>query len=1056
MSVTDARQPATMIVFPPFRLDADNQQVWRDDTRLVLTPKAFTLLSYLSQRAGRLVSKRELLEAVWKGSIVGEAALKVCIAEIRKALTDKIKEPRFIETVHRRGYRFIAKVVSSPHSIVSAEETQQGATTRRFLPISTPESLALNLVGREPELSQLHSLLERAMNGERQIAFVSGEAGIGKTALIEAFLSPLLNPKSQTPNPVPLIARGQCIEHYGTGEAYLPLLDAMGRLCREASGEKLVEILRQHAPTWLLEMPGLLDKGEREQLRREVGSTSRDRMLREFVDAVSVITTTRPLVFVLEDLHWSDSSTVEVLTALAKQQEPIRLLVVGTYRPVDLVLTQHPLRKMKQELDTHRRCTELALTMLNQAAVSEYLHARLANSGGVPVPEVTHAVYQRTEGNPLFVVNLLNDLIARHALELYHGQWRFSAASRDAIRDVPVNVQQLIERQIERLDEDTQRILEGASAVGVAFSAAMAAVAIDKEVLFVEQRCEELAQQHYLLRPVGVEVLPNETFSGQYEFVHAMHQRVLYGRISPMRRIRFHQQIGRATERVYSERAPDHAAALVRHFELGREYHRAVDYAWLAARNALRRHANQEATHYLKKGIALLDVCPAFPERTEMELKLQLMLGQTQMVLHGYGDAGVEVAYSRAHQLCHQLTDSPSRFAVLAGLWGFYLARGKLPIAYDLAQEAFRLATDLTQPGSVVEAHFMLGCTLFYRGEFTAARRHLETGITLYVEQQPQFHTTRAVQHPGVACFAYLAWTLWFLGYPEEAWQRSREALTLAQELAHPFSVGFALDLMATLHQSCDEREAAKDRAHDLLALAQEQEFELWKATGTVTQGWTLVRAGQPEKGLSVITNAMGELRTIGVEIARSYYELVLADTQGRNGQITEGLKILAQTCDLIRATGERFCEAELYRLKGELTLHQASNQQRAGSREQNSETPESNSQILDPRGEAEACFFKALAIAQQQNAKILELRATVSLARLWQRQQKIDEARQRLMDVYSWFEDETFSPELQRAKALIVTLTKQPASPDVKGDSCAEIPGPPPRRAAQVRTRLR
>lgn len=1084
MSIIESRNFPQAFHFPPFSLDLTKHLLEKDEEAVFLTPRAFALLRYLIERANRLVTKQELLDVVWEEAIVGDAVIRVCMNEVRKALGDNPESPRFIETVHRKGYRFIAPVcttppvVSDPLSAVSRKDGERNWKQEIGFSAQAAslQSLASPVVGREAELRQLYSLFDKAANGECQIVFLSGEAGIGKTALVEAFLSgvrslessrpssgaiitdsfegnqkskiknqksKILSPQFRTPHSAlctlnSWVLCGQCLEHFGVGEAYMPLLDAFTQLVRMAPNTKIVELLRRYAPMWLLEMPGLVPSAEREPLRREVEGATRERMLRELTEVIGALTSETPIVLVLEDLHWSDYPTLEAVTALARRCKTARLLVIGTYRPVDAVLAQHPLKRAIQELETHGQCVEIPLPMLNELAVRKYLQTRLDAAATAALDEIASAVYQRTEGNPLFVMNLVNDLVVSGGIELHEGQWRLSGVKRDRMLDVPSNVQQLIKRQIERLDPNMQCMLEAASATGPLFTAAAVAAASGQDLGLVEQQCEALARQQGFIHAVGIEQFSDGTLTSRYAFAHTMYQSVLYQRLSLMRQIHMHQLIGQFTERIYGAQAQEHAAELVRHFELGREYRRAIDYAWFAALNALRRHANREAIAHLKKGLALLDHCPTLTERSALELKLSVMFGQAQMALRGYGDPEVELAYSRAHELCAQQPHSPALFAVLCGLWGFYLARGKLQIAQDLAQEALQLATNLAHPGSMVEAHFELGCTLFYKGEFVAARHHLEEGIALYTAKQPQFRTTRAVQHPGVACFAYVSWTLWFLGHPEHAWQRSREALTLAREVAHPFSVGFALDLMATLHQSCGDVEAARDRACDLLTLAREQEFDLWQATGAVTQGWALVRAGEVDAGVTLITGSMTALRAGGIEISRSYYELLLADVQGRVGKREDGLAALAKAQEVIRMNGERFCEAEWYRIKGELTLKQENQKSRVKAQKSkvNLPTPDTGHRtpdffaprplIPDLQAEAEGYFLKAFEIAQRQQAKALELRAAVSLARLWRRQNKLAEARRLLHDTYAWFADDAFTPELKRAKALLHALEEQ------------------------------
>jgi DNA-binding winged helix-turn-helix (wHTH) protein len=344
--------PTPQFLFAPFRLDPTNACLWCRAQALTLTPKAFAVLHHLVEHAGQLVTKAALLDAVWPNTAVSEAVLKVCIGEIRKALGDMARAPQFIATVYRRGYRFIAPVTVADHAEV---EPLAGSPSPAGPAISAPTSLltprhAVPLVGRQTELARLHHWLEEARHGKRQVVFVTGEAGIGKTAVVETFLAQVVTDTRL------FIARGQCVEHYGPGEAYLPMLEALGRLCRTPGGEHLVLFLRQHAPTWLAQIPWLCSAEEREILQRELMGATQPRMLREMAEALETLTAETPLVLVLEDLHWSDYATLDLVAMLAQRREPARLLLLGTYRPVEVIVRGHPLKTIKQELQMRGHC----------------------------------------------------------------------------------------------------------------------------------------------------------------------------------------------------------------------------------------------------------------------------------------------------------------------------------------------------------------------------------------------------------------------------------------------------------------------------------------------------------------------------------------------------------------------------------------------------------------------------------------------------------------------------------------------------------------------------
>src|SRR5215510_3388161 len=427
------------ILFPPFRLDPINERLQRDQEVIPLRPKSFAVLQYLAERPNKLVRKEELIEAVWPETYVTDTLLKGCVTEIRKALCDDPAAPRFIETAHRRGYRFIAPITPIPED---GGARHQIKTSGRFVaPLRLRISPASGLVGREAAFAQLERQLERAMEGERQVVFITGEVGIGKTAMVESFLLRAAR------DPEIWLAHGQCLEQYGEGEAYLPLLEAVSRLCREPGRERLLELLRRRAPSWLLQMPWLASAPEMEEFERDAMGATRERMLREMAETIEALTDKTPLVLALEDLHCSDYSTLDLISYLARRSEQARLLIVGTYRTEEAPSQDHPLKGVKQELQAKRLCEELPLEGLSEESVGEYLSARFLR-GPLPVG-LAQLIHRRSEGNPLFMVSAVDHLQAEGLITESAGRWQLRVELAEIEIDAPESVRQMIEKQID-------------------------------------------------------------------------------------------------------------------------------------------------------------------------------------------------------------------------------------------------------------------------------------------------------------------------------------------------------------------------------------------------------------------------------------------------------------------------------------------------------------------------------------------------------------------------------------------------------------------------------
>ena len=451
-------QEQRILIFEPFCLDVGNERLWRVQEALHLTHKAFAVLHYLAEHAGQLVTKDELLEVVWSQTHVSEAALAVCIREIRQALGDHPRTPRFIETVHGRGYRFLAAV-----------------TVADRLPASPPLPVLPSppplLVGREVECAQMQQWWAKAVQGERQVGFVTGEAGIGKTTLVEAFIARVGGDGALW------IGHGQCIEQYGAGDAYLPVLEALGRLCRGPEGQHFMALLDQYAPSWLVQMPTLLSAAELDALQRRGRGATQARMLRELAEAMEALTAERPLILVLEDLQWSDYATLEWLACVARRREKAQLLVIGTYRPMDVLVRAHPLRTVVQELQRHGQCAELPLAYLTEAGVAAYLAARYA---GRPLPEgLARLIQRRTGGNPLFMVSVVDAMVRQGLLQEGAQAWTVLEGLEAVAVGLPESLRHLIEQQLGQVSPEDRRVLEAASVAGVEFSAAAVAAGVN-------------------------------------------------------------------------------------------------------------------------------------------------------------------------------------------------------------------------------------------------------------------------------------------------------------------------------------------------------------------------------------------------------------------------------------------------------------------------------------------------------------------------------------------------------------------------------------------------
>jgi DNA-binding winged helix-turn-helix (wHTH) protein/tetratricopeptide (TPR) repeat protein len=594
--------------FHSYRLDTVNHCLWRGENRVSLTPKAFDVLRYLVEHADRLVTQDEILGALWPETYVNPEVIKKYILGIRKALGDHRDHPEFIETFPRRGYQFVA-----PVNDVSAAA-----------PSDLNVDAARKMVGRETATAQLDAYLDLALKGQRQMVFITGEAGVGKTTLVDAFH------QAAACRPNLRVIRGQCVEGFGGKEAYYPVLEALGQWVRDAGGGPVVHTLAKQAPTWLIQFPSLVKADQREALHKEILGATRERMVREVCEALETLTAQDPLVLVLEDLHWVDPSTLDFISALARRRGPAKLLLLATYRPVDVILSQSPLKALKQDLVIHDLGREIPLERLEEPDVAEYLAIKFSDSD-LPAG-FANLIYRHCGGNPLFMVTILQEMVKKGLIAQTREKWILTVALEDVDPSVPETLDQLIEQQFQQLSALEQRILRTASVAGEHFSVWAIATAVEIDPASIEDACESLAERFQFINAAGIHELANGQISAHYDFRHSLYREVLYRRLPAVTRSKLHLLLAQRLKAFCDPCELELATELALHFECGHDYAHAIRYLILAAENAAGRFAYRDSIETLQHALEL--AAKLAPElREEREIQILDFMGDAHFAL---------------------------------------------------------------------------------------------------------------------------------------------------------------------------------------------------------------------------------------------------------------------------------------------------------------------------------------------------------------------------------------------------------------------------------------
>ena len=851
-------------------------------------------------------------------------------------------------------------------------------------------------VGREAERAILRRAYGRVKDGQSLLVAIAGEAGIGKTSLIEDFLAELATRPER-----PIVARGRCSERLAGAEAYLPILEALDSLLHRAGGDSLQTLMKAVAPTWYVQVATRsVEASTMAELRADTSTASQERMKREVGAFFQDISRPRPIVVFLDDLHWADVSTIDILNYLAGRFADMRVLFLATYRPAEMALTQHPFLGISNNLRLRGVLEEIALGFLEPADVDRYLALQFPEHRFPP--DFAAMIHAKTEGSPLFMADLVRYLKDAGGIVEENGAWVLARSLSDLPRDMPESVRSMIARKIEQLEERDRALLVVASVQGHEFDSAIVSEAAEMDPSQVEERLDVLERVHVFVKRGAEHEFPDLTLTLGYTFVHVLYQNMLYASLQPTRRALLSGRVARALVAHHdpsAPQAPGMAARLAVLFEAAREFAASAGYYFTAAQHAARLFAFREALSLADRGLKVLRGMPAGPVRTQQELGLQMIRGLALRMMKGWAAAEIEPVFARARELCQELDDPPEVIPVRWALTLFHAIRGDLRVYRERADELMVQAQSSGNPAYLMAAHHLVGVSREFLGDMVEASRILDRGRELHDPAQHMTHTAMFGLDPGMIGRAMSSRPLWVLGYPDRADARARETLALARSQRQPVTLAFALVVAQGIHLYRGEWQEAIAMGDEIVALSREYELKQETEWGRSFQGAAVAGTGRVADGIAQLQNSLEVQQAIGSGLVRTAFLALLAEMLGAAGRTEEGLRVIEEGFAHAEKTLEGGYLAELHRVRGVLLA-----------------------QVGDVSG-AEVSLRKAIDYAREQQAKSFELRAATVLARLLADANRRDDARALLAPVYEWFTEGHTTRDLTAARETLEAL---------------------------------
>ena len=845
-------------------------------------------------------------------------------------------------------------------------------------------------VGRTSELAELDQGLRRALAGNSCLVCVAGEAGIGKTTLVEEFLDSLKGHRRVR------IAKGQCSERLAGAEAFLPFLDMLTHLWDGGKDESMTQILREKAPWWFVQVAvPSTDDPANAALLADVRNASQERVKRELVSFLQESTRDRALFVLFEDLHWADVSSIDLLAYLGARFDQLRLFFVTTYRPEEMRLGNHPFLQIKPDLVSRGLCKELSLSFLTRKDIEDYLELEYPEHHFPSA--LAQVIFERTEGSPLFMADLLRDLQDRDVISENEGSWSLTQSVDELNLELPASVKAMIEKKIQKLGKEDTRFMEAASVQGFEFDSAALSQVLATDEEQAEDQLQSLERDHRFIQFVKEAEFPDHTLTLRYRFVHVLYQNQLFLSLTRTKRARLSRAVAETIEAFYGKSRHEVAAELAALHKEARDFAKAANYCDLAAQHAASLFAYQEAIIQATHGLELLEKLPASEERDLLEASLQSDLGRSLVAIKGWGDESVGKAYFRARELSQKLGTDRTNLSLADGLIIYFIVTVQIENTLEACD---RVLEDHQEEEAewLFMAHVGKGMAEQFLAEFESSTTSLRRGVELNEILPAQ---TELAFVNVVYCLGHLAWNMWILGFSDQALRWSAQAAVEAEKSRDPFNLAHYLAFAAFLNQSRGDEERVIELSEKNYALCEENAFEFNRTMAGMQRAWVEAKQGEPASGVAKIQEGLKFWRAIGMRVFVPYWYALIADILGQMNRPVEGLAHLAEAFDLVEETDHRMWEAELHRLKGEMLLLQGA-----------------------PEAEIEACYQQALKTARSQEAKSFELRAAMSLSRLWQSRGEGHRSRDLLDDVYSWFTEGFDTRDLREARQLLADLS--------------------------------